>query len=452
MVPFPRRDWFPMSALSSLRKIPLLGWVLLAIVAGVLLGQVLPEGLTRVFVTYNAIFGQFLGFIVPLIIVGLVTPAIADLGKGAGKWLGITVAIAYASAMVSGFLTYGTGLAVLPRILTQSGGHDVENPSDFMLAPYLDIAMPPIMDVMAALLIAFIIGIVIAGRPVGVLHRGFAEFREVVTVTIKNVIIPLLPLHIFGLFLNLTHSGQAVDVILTFLKVVVVAFILHVVLLLLQYTAAGAYAGRNPLKALGRMMPAYFTALGTSSSAATIPVTLQCTRRNGVSKAVADFVIPLCATIHLSGSTMKITLFAMAIMVMYGMPLSAAQLVPFIFILGIIMVAAPGVPGGAIMAAVGILQTMLGFDDTMVAMMIATYIAIDSFGTACNVTGDGAIALAVDKMAKGQLGAERLDGELDDSDDSDDAESGAVRTTQASAALAKAPKTGGSSTSPGRAG
>ena len=396
------------------RKINLLGWVVIAILLGVLLGQFLPEGVVRIFVTFNSLFGAFLGFAVPLIIVGLTTPAIADLGKGAGRWLGLTAGIAYGSTLFSGFFTLAVGLLVLPGLLaSNSGGRDVTDPSELLLSGYFSLEMPPLMGIMTALLLSFIIGIGLAAMPVGVVQRGFHEFREIITGLIAKVIIPLLPLHIFGIFLNMTNSGEAVRVISMFLKIVVVALVLHVVLLLIQYSAAGAVVGRNPLRLLGRMMPAYATALGTSSSAATIPVTLRATKSNGVSNAVADFVIPLCATIHLSGSTMKITIFSMAIMVMYGQDLSLGQLVPLIFMLGIMMVAAPGVPGGAIMAAVGILHSMLAFDDTMVAMMIATYIAIDSLGTACNVTGDGAIALVVDKLAKGRLGADRLDGELD---------------------------------------
>lgn len=401
----------PMSALG---RLPLLGWILIAIVAGVLLGQVLPEDVSRVFFTFNDVFGSFISFLVPLIILGFVTPAIADLGAGAGKWLAVTVGFAYGSTIFSGLVTLAVGSLVLPRLLSGSeGGTEVENPSDFLLSGYLELAIPPVMDVMTALVLAFMVGIVLASRPEGVLQRGFVEFRGIVQATVAKVLIPLLPLHIFGLFLNLTHSGQALDVIALFLQVVVVALILHVLLLLAQYGAAGAYVGRNPLRLLTTMLPAYITALGTSSSAATIPVTLRCARNNGISKAIADFVIPLCATIHLSGSTMKITLFSMAVMVMYGLPLDLGALVPFIVVLGIVMIAAPGVPGGAIVTAVGILQSMLGFDDTMIAMMIATYIAIDSFGTATNVTGDGAIALTVDKMAKGRLGPDRLDAQPD---------------------------------------
>ena len=189
---------------------------------------------------------------------------------------------------------------------------------------------------------------------------------------------------------------------MVFIKIIGVIFLLHIFLLVFQYSIAALFVRKNPFRLLGRMMPAYFTALGTQSSAATIPVTLEQTKKNGVSADIAGFVIPLCATIHLSGSTLKIVACALALMIMQGMPFDFPLFAGFIFMLGITMVAAPGVPGGAIMAALGILQSMLGFDESAQALMIALYIAMDSFGTACNVTGDGAIALIIDKvMGKG---------------------------------------------------
>jgi Na+/H+-dicarboxylate symporter len=220
---------------------------------------------------------------------------------------------------------------------------------------------------------------------------------------IENVIIPLLPLFILGIFTSMTFSGKVFSILSVFISIIGVIFTLHILLLLVQFTVAGLLTKKNPIKLLATMMPAYFTALGTQSSAATIPVTLEQTLKNGVSQKIAGFVIPLCATIHLSGSTMKITACAMALMILEGMPFDFTLIAGFIFMLGIAMVAAPGVPGGAIMAAVGILQSMLGFTEEMTGLMIALYIAMDSFGTACNVTGDGAIALIIDKVTKEKL-------------------------------------------------
>ena len=386
-------------------------WVLVAIVLALVLGSVtigdshiMPSALGDVFVTFSTIFGQFLSFSIPLIIIGLVTPAIADLGKGAGHWLGLTAALAYASTMFAGFLTYGVCAYFFPKVLVGQLTQ-VETPKE-VLKTYFTIEMPPVVGVMTALLLSFVVGIGLSLVPRGVLRKGFIEFRAIITRLIENIIVPLLPLHIFGIFLNLTYTGEAVHIMRTLIRVVVIVLILEVVILLTQYFVAGAVGRVNPFKAIFTMLPAYLTALGTSSSAATIPVTLRQTRKNGVSDAVSSFTIPLCATIHLAGSTSKIFAFAFAIVYTQGMAITTTQWVGFIFMLGITMVAAPGVPGGAIMAATGILQSMLGFDDSAVALMIATYIALDSFGTATNVTGDGAIAIIMDRLTGGKLGPE----------------------------------------------
>jgi len=381
-------------------KVSLLAKVVIAIIGGVVFGQFLPASVARIFVTFNSLFGNFLSFAIPLIILGLVTPAIGELGKGAGKLLAITALIAYGSTLFSGFFTYFSCSAVFPNILpTNTALTAMDNPEKFMLQPYFVVAMPPLMDVMTALLLSFTIGLGLSYINGTVLHDSFTDFKEIITLLIKSVIIPLLPIHIFGIFLNMTVSGQVMTVIAMFLKVIIVIFILHVLLLVIQFCVAGSIAGKNPFRLLKNMLPAYATALGTQSSAATIPVTLAQTLKNGVRENIAIFVIPLCATIHLAGSTMKITACAMAVMLMSGLPVEFSNMAGFIMMLGITMVAAPGVPGGAIMAALGILQSMLGFNETLQALMIALYIAMDSFGTACNVTGDGAIAVVMNKIA-----------------------------------------------------
>ena len=390
----------------------ILVWVLAAIVLALVLGSIkiggspfIPQAAGRIFATFSDLFSQFLSFAIPLIIIGLVTPAIADLGRGAGKWLGITTAIAYASTLFSGFLTYVVCAGFLPRLLAGTALSDVEEPGS-ALETYFSIEMPAPVPVMTALLLSFVLGIGLSMVPRGVLRKGFIEFRAIITRLIERIIIPLLPLHIFGIFLNLTYTGEAWSVMRALMRVVVVVLVLEVVILGVQYVVAGFIGGKNPVRAVVTMMPAYLTALGTSSSAATIPVTLAQTKKNGVSDAVASFTVPLCATIHLAGSTSKIFAFAFAIVLTQGLSVSTVQWVGFIFMLGITMVAAPGVPGGAIMAATGLLSSMLGFDDAQVALMIATYIAMDSFGTATNVTGDGAIAIVVDRLAGGRFGAD----------------------------------------------
>ena len=412
------RRVFLMSQVSAIfKKGGILAWVLLAIVLAVVVGSVIgsTEGsniygplvaVSRVFVTFTSIFGQFLSFSIPLIIIGLVTPAIADLGRGAGKWLSITAAIAYASTLFAGFLTYLVCSASFPSLLAGRSLANVEDPSSASLETFFTIEMAAPVGVMTALLLSFVLGIGLSMVPRGVMRKGFIEFRAIITALITRVIIPLLPLHIFGIFLNMSVTGEVVEIIHVLFRVVVVVLLLEVVILLSQFIVAGTVARKNPITALITMLPAYLTALGTSSSAATIPVTLQQTRKNGVSDAVSSFTVPLCATIHLSGSTSKITAFAMAIALTQGMDVTFGQWAGFIFMLGITMVAAPGVPGGAIMAATGILASMLGFSEANVALMIATYIALDPFGTATNVTGDGAIALVVDKLAGGRISPE----------------------------------------------
>ena len=378
-------------------KIGLLGKILIAIALGVGLGLIAPAWMVRIFLTFNGIFSQFLGFAIPLIIVGLVAPAISDIGKTAGKMLLITVGIAYGSTVFAGIVSYLTGATLFPGMI-QSGAALQEVASAAELAPYFTVTIPSLMNVMTALILAFTLGLGLAALDSHTLKDAIHDFEQVIIKTIKSAIIPLLPLYIFGIFLNMTHVGQVFSILTVFIKIIGIIFLIHIGILILQFAVAGGFAKKNPFKLLWTMMPAYFTALGTQSSAATIPVTLEQTRKNGVSEEVAGFAIPLCATIHMSGSTLKIVACALALMIMQGMPYDFGMFFGFISMLGITMVAAPGVPGGAIMASLGLLQSMLGFDQEAQALMIALYIAMDSFGTACNVTGDGAIALIVDRI------------------------------------------------------
>lgn len=379
-------------------RLGLLPRILIAIILGVAIGLFLPDQVVRVFVTFNSIFGNFLNFLIPLIIVGLITPGISELGKAAGKWLAVTALIAYASTIFAGLMAYGSSMLVLPRILSGKQVQAVQNPEDTMLQPFFTIEMPPLLSVMSALVLAFVVGVGITRMQTKALFKGFVELRDIVVMVIERIIIPLLPLYIFGIFLNMTNSGQAFEVIVTFLGVVVFVFILTVILLLIQYGVAGIVSHKNPLKMLKTMLPAYMTALGTSSSAATIPVTLRQARKIGVSESVSAFTIPLFATIHLAGSTTKITSFAIAVILLSGGTVNTHLMIGFVLMLGVTMVAAPGVPGGAIMTAAGLLASMLGFNEAQVGLMIATYIAIDSFGTATNVTGDGALSVITDEL------------------------------------------------------
>ena len=383
----------------KLPKTGLLTKILIAIAMGIITGLFFPEWMVRIFVTINGIFSQFLGFIIPLIIIGLVTPAISDIGKTAGRMLLLTVAIASGSTIISGFISYLTGAAIFPGMIDAGKAlSDMGNAKE--TAPYFTVSIPPMMNVMTALVLAFTLGLGLAAIDRKTLKDAVHDFEEVIVKTIKTAIIPLLPLYIFGIFLNMTFAGQVFSILTVFIKIIGIIFLIHIGILILQFVTAGCLSKKNPFRLLWTMLPAYFTALGTQSSAATIPVTLEQARKNGVSEEVAGFTIPLCSTIHMSGSTLKIVACALALMIMKGMPYDFGMFAGFICMLGITMVAAPGVPGGAIMASLGLLQSMLGFDAECQALMIALYIAMDSFGTACNVTGDGAIAVIIDRIMK----------------------------------------------------
>ncbi|WP_246388799.1 dicarboxylate/amino acid:cation symporter [Corynebacterium incognita] len=378
----------------------LLTKIIIAVIAGALCSQFFPEWLGRVFATINGLFSGFLNFFVPVLIFALIAPAIAKLGKGAGRLLGLTVGLSYGSTIIAGLLAYALSVWLYPMLLdgaTMAGSiADIEEGA---LSPYFSVEMAPPFEVMTALLLSFCIGMAMTVVKTDVLYRGAVELEQVVIKIIWSFVVPLLPIYIFGMFVTLGMNGNIGSVLSSFTKVLTLAVVSTLVYLFVQYLVAGAVAGVNPFKALRTMSPAYFTALGTSSSAASIPISREAALKNGVSEEVAGFVIPLCATIHLSGSMIKLMLYAFALTFMTGMDVPTSKALGFMFLLAITMIAAPGVPGGAVMVATGLLSEMMGFDDSMVALMIAAYIAIDSVGTAANVTGDGAIALIVDKFA-----------------------------------------------------
>lgn len=377
--------------------------VILAIVLGISLGGIIPEAVGRIFMTFNDFFRELLNFLIPLIIVGLIVPSIGRLGQTAGKLLLATVLIAYGSTIFSGLLGYSVSMSVFPSLLEHQTGQInlAEKAKEF--TPYFSIEFPPLFDVMPALVFSFLFGIGLSRLKDSTFGKFADDFEEIITYLIQNLIIPLLPIFIFGIFLNMSYSGQVVTIMNVFLKIIGVIFVLHVFLLVLQFTIAGIIAKKNPFTMLKLMLPAYFTALGTQSSAATIPVTIAQVKKIGVRDEIANFAVPLCATIHLSGSMLKIVCCCLALMLIQGIEIDFVQFLGFMMMLGIAMVAAPGVPGGAIMAAIGIIASMLGFNAENQALMIALYIAMDSFGTAGNVTGDGAIAVTLNKLFKKEV-------------------------------------------------
>ena len=383
-----------------MKKLGLLPRLIVGLIAGIIVGKIGFIPLLRIMLTFNGLFGNFLQFVIPLIILGFVAPGIGDLGKKAGKLLAVTTVLAYGSTIVSGSLAFFTNSILLRKILpTGVALAEGSHPEAGLLSGYLTVDMPPIMGVMTALLMAFTLGIGIAIVEGTTIKNFMNEVQTIVEKIITNIIIPFLPLYVAGIFANMTYAGEIVKIMSVFAKVFGIIIILHFVILLIQYTIAGTLAGANPILLIRKMLPAYFTAIGTQSSAATIPVTLNQTKENGVNEGIADFTIPLCATIHLSGSTITLVSCSMAVMMLNGMSVTFSGMFGFILMLGVTMVAAPGVPGGAVMAALGLLESMLGFGPELTSLMIALYLTQDSFGTACNVTGDGAIAIIVNRIA-----------------------------------------------------
>lgn len=378
--------------------------IIIAIIAGIALGLLLSlfSGgmvIAKILMIFNSIFSNFLSFVIPLLIIGLVAPGIGHLGKDAGKLLLITLVMAYAFTFFAGFSTYGAASLIYPYMLdgaVLSVNADTAN----TIKPYFTIDMPPVMSVTSALILAFVLGFGLAVTKTEKIMDVVDDLRVIINKIISSVIIPLLPFYILTIFMNITYVGEISKVLVVFLKIIILIFILTVILLLIFFSIAGIVAKKNPLTLLKRMMPAYITALGTSSSAATIPVTYESTLSNGVKTSIASFVIPLCATINMPGSMLKIVACSLAVIYTTGMDISFSQYSIFILTLAVAMVAAPGVPGGAIMTALAPLSAVLGFSQETNALMIALYIVMDSFGTATNVTGDGAIAVIIDKIYK----------------------------------------------------
>ncbi|HBI92271.1 MAG: dicarboxylate/amino acid:cation symporter [Terrisporobacter othiniensis] len=385
------------------KKIGLVPKLILGIIVGILLGSYAPEVLVRVLITASTLFSAFLKFVIPFIIIGFVTAGIADLATGAGKLLGITTGIAYGSTIVAGTAAFLVASTIFPAFIDSSVASQIGDPEAGMLSPFFTIPLEPMVDVTAAIVFAFTIGLGISSlRNHGkgeTLHKVFQEFQEIVTKTLATAIIPLLPVYIAGTFANITYAGQVGAILGVFWKVFLIVIPMHLIYLVIQFTVAGTISGKNPFKMLKNQIPGYLTAVGTQSSAATIPVNVECAKNNGVSKEIREFCVPLCATIHLAGSIISVTSFSVAVLMMNNMDFGFGVMLPFILMLGIAMVAAPGAPGGAIMSALPFLP-MIGIpsDGGLASLMIALYLTQDSFGTAANVSGDNAIAVVVDHI------------------------------------------------------
>jgi len=373
--------------------------VLVAIAGGALLGLIAPEFLVRIFKTFNVLFAQLLKFIIPLLILGLVTPAIANVGKGAGKMLLTVMGIAYLSTIIAGFFAHVCGSNLLPLYLT-AGELSTEAVGAKEFLPYIDLKIPPICDILTALLLSFMIGVGIIVTDAGGLRKGFDEFGNIVRITIEKVIIPMLPWYVFTMICEMSAKGVVAVVLGSGAKIILTGVVLSIIYLIIQYCVAGAIAGKNPFKCLWNMLPAYFTAFSICSSSAAIPVTSDCTRKNDIPDDIVDFTIPLCSTVHMCGSTIKLAVSAIAVAYLTGTPLPFAVYAHFVLMQGIAAVAAPGVMGGVLMASIGLLESIMGFTPEQTALVMTLYLALDGYGPACNVTGDGAIAIIIDKIFK----------------------------------------------------
>ncbi|MFM5512722.1 dicarboxylate/amino acid:cation symporter [Aeromonas veronii] len=375
------------------------------ILAGLLLGLYAPEWVARVLFTAKTVIGQLITFTIPLIILFFIMSGIASLPKNSGKLLGKTVALSYCSTILAGLFAFTVASHLIPQFTTAA---EPTTATAIKLASYVNLEIPPLFGVMSALAAAFVFGIGISATQATDLRRVADQGRDIIDRLLAKVIIPLLPFYIAGVFVEMTVEGTVFATLKTFGVVLVMAILMHWIWLSVLFVGTGLALGRSPAQLIKNMLPAYFTALGTMSSAATIPVALQSSKNNGVSDGIANFTVPLCATIHLCGSTITLVTCATAVMFLsehLAIP-GIETMLPFIMMLGVIMIAAPGAPGGGVMSALGLLTSMLGFGEASIALMIALYLAQDSFGTACNVTGDGVIALWADRFANGSESAD----------------------------------------------
>ena len=390
-------------------KLGLVPKLIIAIVLGILFGQFMPDAFCRLVVTLSNFFSTYLKFVIPLMILAYVTMGIADLSQGAGKLLLITVVLSYGSTLIAGSGSYFVASNLFPSFMSESAMEQIAATAGISLAPYFSIEIPPILDTLSAVVLAFIMGLCLStmrGKDLGdTLYNAMSDFSKIIDKVLHGTIIPLLPLYICGTFTDMTKSGKTFAILSILWKVFIVVIIMHLVCITLQFIAAGAVSKKNPLTLIKNQIPAYTTALGTQSSAATIPVNLQCAANDGVCEQIRNFVVPLCANIHMAGSMITITACATAVCLMNQLPISLATVIPFIITLGVAMVASPGAPGGSIMTALPFLYMIFGPEagdpnGPICAIMVALYITQDSFGTACNVSGDNAIGVIVDTIYK----------------------------------------------------
>lgn len=389
--------------MGRLKNIGLVPKLIVAIILGILIGTYMPAWFTRIFVTFSKIFGSFLSFIIPLMILAFVTKGIADLGEGAGKLLGITVLIAYCSTLIAGSLSYVMSSNIFPKFITSAQVDAITASEGSGLEAYFTVPITPFFDVTSALIFAFMMGIAISwlrkNNKGEVLYKAVAEFNLIIVRVLEVAIVPVLPFFILGNFADMAYSGSVFAVLSIFWRIFLCIVILHLIYVTIMFIISGSYTGKNPFAMIKNEVKGYMTAVGTQSSAATIPVNLQCAANNGVSREIADFVVPLGATVHMPGSMITITGCVFTILYMYNLPHSFGLMLSLIATLGVAMVAAPGAPGGAVMSALPFLPIVgISPESAMASLLISLYLTQDSFGTAANISGDTALAVAVDKF------------------------------------------------------
>lgn len=380
-------------------RLGLVGKIVIAMVLGTVAGVTLPEWGLRSVRTFEVLFSQLLKFIVPLIVLGLVTSAVAEAGRAAGRMLVTTMALAYVSTLAAGLFGYGVGVGVMPLCLPEGFSTNLGQAAA-ACEPFLAVKIPPICDVMTALVLSGMIGLGIVLTGAETLLKSVSEFRRIVEKTVAGVFIPGLPWYIGAMICNLAGGGALGPLFKSFLAVSFVGCGACFAVLVVQFAVAALVTRRNPVPIAVNMLPTFLTAFGTCSSAATIPVSFESARRNGVSEKVAGLVVPLCATVHLAGSISKATVCAAAVSLAAGKGLPAGDYLTYILATSFTAVAAPGVPGGFIMCAVGVMASVLGFTSEQCSFAMAVYLATDGFSSACNITGDGAVALIVDHLEK----------------------------------------------------
>ena len=373
--------------------------LILGVVIGIIIGQAANETFMNVIVSLRYILSQVINFCVPLIIIGFIAPSITKLGSSASRMLGVALVCAYASSVLAALFSMGAGYGLIPHLSIASQAGNLKELPEMVFQ--LDI--PPVMEVMSALVLSVLIGLAAAWTKAKNTIRLLEEFQKMILLIVTKVVIPILPFFIAATFCTLSYEGTITKQLPVFIQVIVIVLIGHYIWLALLYGVAGVYCRTNPLKVLKNYGPAYITAIGTMSSAATMAVALKCAKKSepALRDDMVDFGIPLFANIHLCGSVLTEVFFVMTVSkILYGSLPDLGTMVLFCFLLGVFAIGAPGVPGGTVMASLGLITGVVGFDETGTALILTIFALQDSFGTACNITGDGALTMILTGYAR----------------------------------------------------